>query len=120
MDVSAIVFIVIWVALLALGAAKSVQKSKKQDPSAKPYADRPQAQKPAGGHTRAASAQGGRPVQARPVAAKGSIENMPHEDLAEKNVTTAAPEAPKSLNLDFDPEEMVIYADIMKPGYEKY
>ena len=31
-----------------------------------------------------------------------------------------AAEPVKKKEMDFDPEEMVIYSEVMKPGYEKY
>ncbi len=57
---------------------------------------------------------------ARKVAAEGNIENLPHEDLAAKQAKPAESAGKEELKLDFSPEEMVIYSEIMKPGYEKY
>lgn len=37
-----------------------------------------------------------------------------------KPAVQPAPEPVKKKEMDFDAEEMVIYSEIMKPGYEKY
>jgi len=50
------------------------------------------------------------------------------EPLAEEGVAATEPAKPapqpaptqKGRELDFDPEQMVIYSEIMQPGYEKY
>lgn len=39
---------------------------------------------------------------------------------AAKAAAQPAAEPVKKKELDFDPEEMVIYSEVMKPGYEKY
>ena len=39
---------------------------------------------------------------------------------AAKAAAQPAAEPVKKKEMDFDPEEMVIYSEIMKPGYEKY
>ena len=38
----------------------------------------------------------------------------------ETTPATAAPENKDSVDLDFDPVKMVVYSEIMTPGYEKY
>ena len=42
------------------------------------------------------------------------------ESTTPQKAKTEETPAEKGLDLDFDPVEMVIYAEIMKPGYEKY
>lgn len=39
---------------------------------------------------------------------------------AAKAAAQPAAEPVKKKEMDFDPEEMVIYSEVMKPGYEKY
>ncbi len=39
---------------------------------------------------------------------------------AAKAAAQPAEEPVKKKEMDFDPEEMVIYSEVMKPGYEKY
>ena len=34
--------------------------------------------------------------------------------------TAQAPKPAPSKEMDFDPEQMIVYSEIMKPGYEKY
>ena len=46
-----------------------------------------------------------------------SMEEEP-ESPAEEAQPAAEPV--KKKEMDFDPEEMVIYSEVMKPGYEKY
>ena len=59
------------------------------------------------------------------VAAEGSLENP--ADISAKPAQTgakadaaAAKEPAPGRKMDFDAEDMVIYSEIMKPGYEKY
>lgn len=50
-------------------------------------------------------------------------EPMAEEGIAATEPVQPTPQptpAPKGRELDFDPEEMVIYSEIMQPGYEKY
>ena len=64
---------------------------------------------------------------AEPVAVEDSLESEPAEPVsrpqpaaakADPAPTAAAPA--KEKDLDFDPVEMVIYSEVMEPGYEKY
>lgn len=59
------------------------------------------------------------------VAAEGSLENpadissKPAQTGAKADAASAKEPAP-GRKMDFDAEDMVIYSEIMKPGYEKY
>ena len=62
-----------------------------------------------------------------PVAVEESLECEPAEPVSRQQPSEAkADPAPvatapaKEKDLDFDPVEMVIYSEVMKPGYEKY
>ena len=62
-----------------------------------------------------------------PVAEEESLESEPAEPVSKPQPAAAkadpapAEAAPvKENDLDFDPVEMVIYSEVMKPGYEKY
>ena len=53
-------------------------------------------------------------VEDKPLAEEGIAATEPI-----KTTPQPAP-APKSREMDFDPVEMVIYSEVMEPGYEKY
>ena len=63
-----------------------------------------------------------------PVAVEESLENEPSEPISKPQPAAAkADPAPavaaapaKDKEMDFDPVEMVVYSEVMKPGYEKY
>ncbi|MBR5034464.1 MAG: hypothetical protein IKX71_04080 [Bacteroidales bacterium] len=62
-----------------------------------------------------------------PVAVEESLESEPAEPVskpqpadAKANPAPAAAAQAKEKDLDFDPVEMVIYSEVMEPGYEKY
>ena len=62
-----------------------------------------------------------------PVAVEESLESEPAEPVSKPRPAAVAPDptpaeaAPaKAKELDFDPVEMVIYSEVMEPGYEKY
>ena len=63
------------------------------------------------------------PVE-EPVAVEDSLESKPAEPISRPSPAAAKPApAPAPANdktLDFDPVEMVIYSEVMEPGYEKY
>ena len=136
-----LIAVIIWTMMLVIGVAAAVKKAKRkaeaQDGQPAPkqpdiweeiqrrmqqeaQRQAPQsATKPAQNQT--STAGKGKKVR---VAAEGSLENA-YDTPATEPSRTAAPAAPaadagKPLDLDFDPEQMVIYSEIMKPGYEKY
>ena len=110
--------------MLVVGIAASVKKAKRKaesqpEPTSKPIWEEIFEQQQKQPQPKPAAKPA--PKKNIRVAAEGSIENLPHEDLSAKQTKTAAStEKSDDLKLDFDPEEMVIYSEVMKPGYEKY
>lgn len=131
MTISLIIFIV-WLAIAIIGVAKGVSKRSKEQhgtPASAPgrvsleeLIEKLQ-QGESQAHAPAASAQ-----QPRPKAKDTSGKKVREEPFKEgerstqnpKNEKVAAEAKAKGPDMDFDPVEMVVYSEIMQPGYEKY
>lgn len=130
MEVFGVLFTFFWITMLMVGIVKSVKKAQQKRSANLPGMDQPQTpdrhiapeQKNIDkAQQRWEQIRNEQVRKSRKVAAEGSIENLPHEDLAAKQTKPAASaEKSDGLKLDFNPEEMVIYSEVMKPGYEKY
>ena len=123
---SAITAIIIWTALTVLGivtAGKKKQKLKESqvrqkwedilkmaEESVAPAQPMPQSEH--------------EPIKSpEPVAAEGSLEVMEEEPGQPAKPAPAIKQTghtPAESKMDFDPEAMIVYSEIMKPGYEKY
>ena len=118
--------LLIWVSLAAIGVAVKVAKKNREQSQSAPHrvtmdeilehlqqesgrpVEQPIVNKPKPKKTakKAPVVEGERVTSAQPA----SVEEKPASD-----------EAPsKGVDLDFDPVKMVIYSEIMEPGYEKY
>ena len=126
MDYTALIFISLWVSLLIIGIVVTVIKkagkkileqntSPAGNPSTQQAGSRPQYRYDTPKPKRESK---------RKVAAEGSLENFSEPDVTQKT-TVAAPKesadtAKGGAETDFDPEKMIVYSEILKPGYEKY
>ena len=106
-----IIIFLIWFALLILGVlTKAKKKTQDQTVNTTPI------EKEAADNvitSEAPKADTPKP-QAAPMAEEGIATTEPV-----KTTPQPAP-APKGREMDFDPVEMVIYSEVMEPGYEKY
>ncbi|MBP5505024.1 MAG: hypothetical protein J6X89_02850 [Bacteroidales bacterium] len=133
MGESVIIFAV-WLAIVVLGVVVSIKKKAKQQQNAAPgfpgkvslddilsklqnEAPRTTAADEAREEVRSAAA--GYTMAEEGISSTAKPEPEP-EPKAKKAATTAAPQPEKEQGMDFDPVDMVIYSEIMKPGYEKY
>ena len=124
-----LVIFLVWLALAAIGIIVSVKKKARQQSSPSQ-----------GGTTR--SQKWEKDIERRikefqeqlgvneptevpveePVAVEDSLESKPAEPISKPSPAAEkpAPAAANEKKLDFDPVEMVIYSEVMEPGYEKY
>ena len=129
MDSTALTVVIVWGLMLVISIALSVKKARKkaleqtfskagkmEQPFQPGWQQRPQQPQSA--------TSGTKRKDKTKVAAEGSLENFSEES----GINTSAATAPgknataqgKDIELDFDPEKMIIYSEIIKPGYEKY
>ena len=131
-----LVIFLIWLVLAAIGIIASVKKkARQQTASTRPQGNRQRWEEEIERRIRDFQDQlGGNPTATasmkEPVAVEESLENEPAEPISRPQPAAARPEtaaapaaaaAPaKDKDMDFDPVEMVVYSEVMKPGYEKY
>ena len=128
---SGLVIFLIWLAIAAIGVVASIKKKSKQagrdlrqrsDEDIERYLREihekminkdPAPEQPQTDFSREGErAVNVEPAQSPAAAATSSSQAKPADE--------PAAEPAKKSGLDFDPEEMVIYSEVMKPGYEKY
>ena len=124
MDSTAVIVVIVWVAMLLIGIAASVRKARKKmlEQSSAPTGKMQGQPRPSWPQVRY-DTTGPEIKRKRKVAAEGSLENIQDESPV-KAASAGSKEnvdpQKSGTGTDFDPEKMIIYSEIMKPGYEKY